>query len=419
MNGFRCILPWIHIATQVSGATRPCCITGFSNNTTFKTSTDDSKSTLQSVTNLKHHSLDEILNSQTARELREEMNRGLVPKPCQICKFNEEEFGESKRLQENRKWQSDFAQLPMTPKLKYVDLRFGNTCNLKCVMCSAKESSSWRADYMGLAAKVESPRLKNYLHALHYEEAEPFGESNWYDIESPFWTDFFARLQDIQEIYFAGGEPLIQKEHQWCLKQIISRGFAGQIRLRYNTNLSYLNEAHFEMWSHFQKVDISVSLDSLERKNEFIRYPSRWTILEKNLQQLDQSNKNINFSFSFTVQALNILDVTQFIDWKSKQNFKKSKDDPTLSNISFNLLHTPHFLNARILPAPMKTLARDRLFKISEVERDRRLFDLAIHMDKEDWSIYWPEFREYIRNLSDLRKQDFVAIFPDFVEYFV
>ena len=43
---------------------------------------------------------------------------------------------------------------------------------------------------------------------------------------------------DIEEVYFAGGEPLITPYHYELVDQLISMNVAEDINLRYNTNLS-------------------------------------------------------------------------------------------------------------------------------------------------------------------------------------
>ena len=46
---------------------------------------------------------------------------------------------------------------------------------------------------------------------------------------------------DLEEVYFAGGEPFIQEGHYKMLTLLIESGYAKNIHISYNTNLSYIN----------------------------------------------------------------------------------------------------------------------------------------------------------------------------------
>ena len=168
MNTFRCVLPWLHIATQVTGKTRVCCIAGASKHFSLK-KTNEALSPIETINDsqLGLNKINEILNSKHLTNLRMKMESGEVPSECRICKFNEESYGESKRITENKKWLQPGADFPNRPILKYIDLRLGNTCNLRCVMCSAKESSAWSSEVPTLLNQITNPKLKRFVSDLN------------------------------------------------------------------------------------------------------------------------------------------------------------------------------------------------------------------------------------------------------------
>ena len=70
-------------------------------------------------------------------------------------------------------------------------------------------------------------------------------------------------VEDLQEVYFAGGEPTIMPEHFQLISELIKRE-KFDVRLRYNTNFSqtHFKENDFlEIWKNFNDVQIHASLD--------------------------------------------------------------------------------------------------------------------------------------------------------------
>ena len=80
-----------------------------------------------------------------------------------------------------------------------------------------------------------------------------------------FWKDLKELLPHIEEIYFAGGEPLMQEGHYKFLHFLIDNN-KSNLEVNYNTNLSvlqYKNENLIDLWSDFERVNIWVSQDGV------------------------------------------------------------------------------------------------------------------------------------------------------------
>jgi hypothetical protein len=159
-------LPWIHLATRPNGDVRLCC-TANASGAGIVDSKEIGLVTKDGVTmNLRDHTIEEVWNSEFMRDTRLEMLNGKIPNSCQKC-FKEESLGiKSKRNWETIVWneridiesivkQTDVdGSLPVN--IPYFDLRLGNLCNLKCVMCSPHDSSSWIKDW-----KIQTPQYTN------------------------------------------------------------------------------------------------------------------------------------------------------------------------------------------------------------------------------------------------------------------
>ena len=111
------------------------------------------------------------------------------------------------------------------------------------------------------------------------------------------------QAKHIQELYFEGGEPLLIPEHYKILEFLVEEGLARQVNLRYNSNGLELPDKLFKLWDHFKEVRFNFSIDAYAERNDYIRYPSKWSDVEKNLKKLDKETKaNIIMNVACAVQ---------------------------------------------------------------------------------------------------------------------
>ena len=178
-----CPLPFIHLATRPNGDVRVCCTANASGAGVI----DDKEVGLVKKDginmNLRDHTIEEVWNSEQMRNTRLQMLNGEIPASCRKC-FEEESRGiKSKRNWETEVWQqrvdldsivstmSKEGQLPTD--IPYFDLRLGNMCNLKCIMCSPHDSSSWIKDW-----KLQYPK---YTDDLKQDQGwDPSFDYTWY-----------------------------------------------------------------------------------------------------------------------------------------------------------------------------------------------------------------------------------------------
>ena len=69
----------------------------------------------------------------------------------------------------------------------------------------------------------------------------------------------------VEQIYFAGGEPLIMDEHYRILEELERRGMFD-VRLVYNTNFTQVrlkDRYVFDFWKKFKNVSVGASLDAM------------------------------------------------------------------------------------------------------------------------------------------------------------
>ena len=99
----------------------------------------------------------------------------------------------------------------------------------------------------------------------------------------------YRQIPNLKQVYFAGGEPLMIKEHKKFIEEIIRQGYQDKILLRYNSNGILVDKDLIELWSKFKKVKFAISMDAIEKRDEYIRFPTDWDTVEKNLRMLDET----------------------------------------------------------------------------------------------------------------------------------
>ena len=409
-----CPLPWIHLATRPNGDVRVCCTA----NASGAGVDDDKEAGLikhnGQVVNLVKNTVEEVWNSDGMKQIRLQMLAGEIPSSCTKC-FEEESKGiTSKRQWETIQWKSNIdidsivsktnedGSLPV--EIPYFDLRLGNLCQLKCVMCSPHDSSSWIKDW-----KLQYPKYKT-IELKQDQSWDKTYDYTWYQ-KGSFLDTMKSQSHNIKELYFAGGEPLLIPEHYKILRFMVESGSATNCLLRYNSNGLELPDELFELWSHFKEVRFNFSIDAVGDKNHYIRYPSNWDTIVKNLHRLDNTPNNIHVNIACAVQLLNILYLPELGQWVLDQNFKKIHKHPMVNGvIGTHLVYLPSYLNVRVLPRELKDLAAERIRKFTD---NKRWLGFIDYMIAEDWSHKLPSTLEYLESCDNTRGLDFRKVFTE------
>ena len=389
-----CVLPWMHMATSSSGNLRVCCESIHGKNLILKPDGSPYK--------IYKDNLKEAWHAPLYRRIRRQMLDGQRPDICTPCFREEEALLESTRMGYNKKYMFDYEPSE-TPKwnIKYLDLRLGNKCNLRCRMCNPYSSHSLFKEWEELAKKDLSPLIK----PLNENEKKKFKNLSW-----PEEIDFSRLLQYMQyveEIYLTGGEPLLIKEQYDLLKVIIQTGLAHKITLKYSTNITRYDIKLVKLWKHFRKILLNISIDGFGALNNYIRYPSQWDQLENNIKQmifLNEKKFNIFLEIVCTVQMYNITSMRDLLLWVKTQNL----------GLQFNILDTPKFLNIRVLPDVLKKRVEKELLLFQDDFRVERVIN---YMKKESWMNYLNDFFRYTDFFDQSRNQSLDEILPELASF--
>lgn len=389
-----CVLPFMHVATNAAGSFRLCCN---SNPNTNQIKDENGK-----PFKIYKHTVEEVWNSKDYKKFRKQFIDGEMPETCVRC-YREEEAGiRSPRAGFNEKWWTDDVVVAedIPVDIRYIDLRLGNLCNLKCRMCNPWASSMWVKDWNEVVptAKLDPPKPID-ADTLAFMNIM----TEWPDYKRT-GLNFQDIAHTVDEIYLTGGEPTLAVSQYKLLDYCIENNLAKNIRLKYNTNLTNIPPKMVEYWADFKRVQLNCSIDAVGERDRYIRYPSSWKKVEQNFDALNKLS-NVNIQIHCTIQALNICVLHELLDFASSRGLEGDQ-------VYLNILNHPSCLNIRVLPMELKNMAATSLtdyFHWPKVE------DTIKYMFAEDWhEKHWEEFKAYNLKTDTLQKMNLLETCKEF-----
>lgn len=348
-----CVLPWKHLATHPHGGVSLCCISDHTNGA--NRARNINKDGSETMLDLNTSSIERIMNSDYFQTVRMQMLSGIFPPACRRCYIEEENGIKSKRQHENEQFgfteedaraiTSVIGHIPVD--FKFIELRLGNLCNVKCRTCNPASSTQWTTEYQKLQ------------HALtfvtHYDKTM---DTNWTESEF-FWDDLLLHSNGVELIYINGGEPTLVEKHWGYLQRLIDVGLNEQVTLWYNINMTQVPDKLLELWKQFKKVKISCSIDDLDERNSYIRSGTKWSDVIASLDKL-QSNSWIETSICQTVSIYNVYYLSDFHTFMAERGL----------HVHMNFVHDPAFLSAANMPDAIKQIVLDRAILLDQWKQD-------------------------------------------------
>jgi radical SAM protein with 4Fe4S-binding SPASM domain len=318
-----CIYPWIHLHAYPTGEAYPCC---------------HAEMGVGQIGNCRNNTLEEIWNSPAQKQLRVDMLNETPNPACARCYEQEESGFFSGRRSANKHHGHHIGRVLMTEPdgqlnhfgMTYWDIRFSNLCNLSCRSCGHIFSSSWYQDQ----AQLAGPPWQLNNTALNIAGRD----------KDDMWAQLMPHLDYVEQIYFAGGEPLMMEEHYNILDELERRG-RFDVRLIYNTNFTHTklkDREVFDYWRKFKSVAVGASLDAMGPRAEYIRKGTNWDRVRANRDQMMDVCPNVDFYISPTLSILNAHHLPDFHRIWTEQGLIRAQD------LNVNILQDPAYLRVDI-----------------------------------------------------------------------
>lgn len=379
-----CPLPFTHMEIDPAGDIRPCCM--------YRGYVRDSQG---NKFNALTSGFTDVFESQWYKDMRQRMLDDAYDADCQTC-YDEESKGiDSRRLRELARLAKRFENTD--GYLMSMDIKLGNTCNLKCVICNPFSSSKVLEEQVRIGM-IQKPSK------LQYEQFK------WYNNDA-FWEQLLAYgLDNITHLDIMGGEPMLAKKHFDFLTRLVEAGHAHHINLNYVTNGTiYSPEVVSELFAKFASVYFTMSADATGDLFEYIRYPAVWNDFLENLRKYKAHGHSINISYS--VSAFSIFDIPKALQTYEAEGV----------TVWFNLVYNRD-RSIQSLPKQIKQQLTHQLEAIAHTYESTLMNSnvqaIITHMNAVDDTEGWAQFCARTGRLDTARGNSILTVLPQLKDFY-
>lgn len=335
---------------------------------------------------------DQSFNNEHFKEIRKQALTNQPIKGCYKCDVEENSGIKSYRQHSNEAFVLDRKTLTeniTTKDIKYVEYFVGNQCNLKCISCHPKFSTKWREDYQNLKWDPKS--------------------------EEVVWSDrlfHLAEFSNLERVKILGGEPFLLKSSHQMFKGL-SVDALNKLELWYHTNATVLpTKELIEVWKKCRQTRIYLSVDGYGKLNEYLRFPSQWSEIDKNVKEffkLSREVPSMTLTLQVTVSNGNLFSLSDLYNWFQEISRTFYPNERVRAN--FQPVFDPAFLSPTNLPDLAFAQALKKLSAENSV-----FFALIRQLQQMPKSPFDTRVFKYLKDLEGLRKNNIQDVVPEWRE---
>jgi MoaA/NifB/PqqE/SkfB family radical SAM enzyme len=284
---------------------------------------------------------EQYTNNEFIKKLKYDMDKNNPNSFCDPC-FKDEALGiNSSRIYNNQnleriieEWNLEDQFLDMWETRNNINknkkdspyhwqLYIDNICQARCVMCDHTFSSSIEKEYEKLNLPLSFFARVNSNNKIINDPNSIINEIK-------------KHADSIKVLQILGGEPMLSDNCYNLLNYLNKEGHSNHIFLKINTNGITLPERYIDICKKFYKVQWTFSIDAFNELNHWIRYPTRWEKLCKNLERIKKENF-YHVMIQSTVHAMNAHYLPELYDWVKQQklhHYTIIVDEPNKISIS-------------------------------------------------------------------------------------
>ena len=400
-----CMAPWTHTYLSPQTERRMCCASREPAQS-FKQYID----TGNDAKEYKPLTLKEHWNSEHMKSVRLRMMAGEELSECQVCDhklLNTDVYRSywnqlfNDRVDEA--YESTDETGATTMQTISFDYRFNNLCNFKCRMCGDMLSSSWEA---------ESRKNKTWTKESQPWMASPLREQIIKFQDTQVVQEFVEAVETktIKEIYWCGGEPLMWDMHWKAMQRIIELGFAKEVYVRYNTNLSrtsFKGTKLFDILPQFQDWQICSSLDGTGEVGEYIRDGLNYEQWLRNFKEgmaVAKTTREMRLDYTITMPGL--------LELKNMFDLSRELDTEILTKVMFTFSND-EILSPLALPKELlHTLIDEALAYMEPLasHKQRALIDVIKNLKNRETFMPTKKGKQRQESIDKIRRQDITKI---------
>lgn len=303
----------------------------------------------------------------------------------------------------------DWFELP--EKLHTVELKvWGNYCNLKCIMCSPEDSSEVGKELIELGERtVDDIKMTTTARTGRSVPFTPplINYTDNYLDEDQYWNIIRRAVR----IKLIGGETFLQKQNVQLLEKLVEDGSAKDKELIiFTNNYGHPNMEYIkDLLSHFKHISYKCSMEMWGEKNDYIRYPSRWAEVHKNIE-LITGLQNTKLNVTCTLNPLTLGYVHEII--AGAESMKGVQPN-------FSSVNRPYWFTAHCIPDDIVDFYLNRYYSLP--------FDMIEKCSKSIETLEQREFdesryKEMIKRImarDKHRGDNILKYFPEWTPHFI
>jgi radical SAM protein with 4Fe4S-binding SPASM domain len=365
-----CVLPWTGFELEPNGNIKNCIIS------------------TSRLGNIEEQDITSILSGEENLKIKQQMLEDKKPKNCAGCYLQEQDRKNLSSISSRLYYTKELGSVVDTTlydqienfSLHHVDLRWTNHCNQACVYCGPGYSSKWAQE---LGQEIKSPaesrrKVKNFV---------------------------FENIKKLKNVYLAGGEPLLMNENREFLQLLLKEN--PLVNIRVNTNLSSTETGVFDLLCKFKNVHWTVSVETIEKEYEYVRYHGSWNEFLQNLKQIQKLDYKITFNMLYFI--LNYKSIFSTVSFFKEIGFHEN-------SFVIGPLYTPEYLNILNLPENILTELKNKFS--NEITRSNYYLknsyeNILKYISNTPWNKDISNFQEQIKILDARRNQSAQAVFPE------
>jgi hypothetical protein len=269
-----------------------------------------------------------------------------------------------------------------------IDLLFDRNCNLACRTCSPDSSTFWQKHLQ-----------ENKLEFGQYSNSTDNFEKIHTTLKS-------LDLSNLGMVQFCGGETLLGNGY-WQAAKAISElvpDAKNKVELGFQTNgTQAIDEKHYETIEKFKLVKFMISIDGINDRFDYLRWPASWNQVVDNIQNLrEKLPSNVMFFIQETTSCLNLFYFDEVSNWV-RQNFNINREGDPVDHSTQLAIHnyldvnniTQEYVDAikdrKIIQAIDPNWQEDPV-KIKMFIQETEKFDL---LRNQDWKKTFPEVANF------------------------
>ena len=415
-------------------------------------------------------------NTKHKIEQRKKMLTGERPQECSYC-WNVEDMGDeylSDRIIKSKNellltedaheeiikngWDHNYRPT-------YLEISFGNECNMKCAYCHPKASSAWMKEMQLNGPMPEAPHLQVLEETIYPEDANPYLDA--------FWEWWLFLRKKLKVLRLTGGEPLLQQSI-WKFLDMLDKHPCPELTFQLNSNLNIKNKLVVRFCERVSKLltdgkikrfQMFTSLESWGERASYTRSGLDLELWEKNLDTVltDLDIHDVEKFAGITIMnTFNIMSVTSYTDFLKKVLYwrKKYTNAGGRKQVKFDIPHCTEPSHWSLIGLPdeydpyfelISEFFEQYKWKANWKNYPKEEHDVAYywHFSEEEvkaWErvkSYWQSVREgraklqcpeylavdriddarrnwflFIKETDKRRNTDFLTVFPEMKDYY-